>query len=94
MSRFLGQKSEKCLLDEGAVFLKLLKLLQNCFIWSVSMPPLLISLLHFADSGIHLNQGKFRKNGGCGYILKPDSLRNRGEGHSGNVAGGSFMSKR
>ncbi|KAJ7372634.1 1-phosphatidylinositol 4,5-bisphosphate phosphodiesterase beta-4 [Desmophyllum pertusum] len=29
------------------------------------------------DSGMHLNQGKFRKNGGCGYILKPDSLRNR-----------------
>jgi len=31
------------------------------------------------DSGMHLNQGKFRKNGGCGYILKPNSLRNRGK---------------
>ncbi|XP_020627928.1 1-phosphatidylinositol 4,5-bisphosphate phosphodiesterase zeta-1-like [Orbicella faveolata] len=29
------------------------------------------------DSGMHLNQGKFRKNGGCGYILKPNSLRDR-----------------
>lgn len=29
------------------------------------------------DFSMHLNQGKFRKNGGCGYILKPDSLRNR-----------------
>ncbi|PFX17769.1 1-phosphatidylinositol 4,5-bisphosphate phosphodiesterase zeta-1-like [Stylophora pistillata] len=29
------------------------------------------------DYGMHLNQGKFRKNGGCGFILKPDSLRNR-----------------
>ncbi|XP_078346086.1 1-phosphatidylinositol 4,5-bisphosphate phosphodiesterase zeta-1-like [Oculina patagonica] len=29
------------------------------------------------DSGMHLNQGKFKKNGGCGYILKPDSLRDR-----------------
>lgn len=28
---------------------------------------------------MHLNQGKFKKNGGCGYILKPDSLRDRGE---------------
>lgn len=32
-----------------------------------------------ADLGMHLNQGKFRKNGGCGYILKPESLRNRGK---------------
>ena len=30
------------------------------------------------DFGMHLNQGKFRKNGSCGYILKPESLRNRG----------------
>lgn len=29
------------------------------------------------DAGMHLNQGKFRKNGGCGYILKPNSLRDR-----------------
>lgn len=29
------------------------------------------------DFGMHLNQGKFRKNGSCGYILKPESLRNR-----------------
>ncbi|XP_066027309.1 1-phosphatidylinositol 4,5-bisphosphate phosphodiesterase delta-1-like [Pocillopora verrucosa] len=29
------------------------------------------------DFSMHLNQGKFRKNGGCGYILKPDSLRDR-----------------
>lgn len=34
---------------------------------------------YFADFSMHLNQGKFRKNGGCGYILKPDSLRNRGK---------------
>lgn len=33
----------------------------------------------FTDSGMHLNQGKFRKNGGCGYILKPNSLRDRGK---------------
>ena len=33
-----------------------------------------------ADAGIHLNQGKFRKNGGCGYILKPESLRSEGAG--------------
>ena len=31
------------------------------------------------DCGVHLNQGKFRTNGGCGYILKPYSLRNRGK---------------
>ncbi|XP_068716776.1 1-phosphatidylinositol 4,5-bisphosphate phosphodiesterase zeta-1-like [Montipora capricornis] len=29
------------------------------------------------DFGMHLSHGKFRKNGGCGYILKPASLRNR-----------------
>lgn len=33
------------------------------------------------DLGMHLNQGKFRKNGGCGYILKPESLRNRDRSH-------------
>ncbi|XP_031557725.1 1-phosphatidylinositol 4,5-bisphosphate phosphodiesterase zeta-1-like [Actinia tenebrosa] len=35
------------------------------------------------DSGMHLNQGKFRKNGGCGYILKPDALRNNNQNRSG-----------
>ena len=26
-----------------------------------------------------LNQGKFRQNGGCGYILKPKVMRNLDE---------------
>ena len=26
-----------------------------------------------------LNQGKFRQNGGCGYILKPKIMRDPGE---------------
>ena len=25
---------------------------------------------------MYLNQGKFRQNGGCGYILKPKVMRN------------------
>ena len=25
---------------------------------------------------MYLNQGKFRQNGGCGYILKPEVMRN------------------
>lgn len=45
---------------------------------SVKAKRLLVSFF-LADFGMHLNQGKFRKNGGCGYILKPESLRNRGE---------------
>ena len=45
---------------------------------SVKAKQLLVSFA-FTDFGVHLNQGKFRKNGGCGYILKPESLRNRGE---------------
>ena len=44
----------------------------------VKAKELLVSFA-LADFGMHLNQGKFRKNGGCGYILKPESLRNRGE---------------
>lgn len=43
------------------------------------MYSLLTSQYPFTDSGMHLNQGKFRKNGGCGYILKPNSLRDRGK---------------
>ena len=27
------------------------------------------------DSGMHINQGFFRTNGGCGYVLKPAHLR-------------------
>eukprot|EP00794_Sanderia_malayensis_P008776 gene8776-9714_t len=27
------------------------------------------------DFGMHINQGFFRNNGGCGYVLKPSSLR-------------------
>ncbi|XP_032221029.2 1-phosphatidylinositol 4,5-bisphosphate phosphodiesterase zeta-1 isoform X2 [Nematostella vectensis] len=27
------------------------------------------------DFAMHLNQGKFRINGGCGYVLKPETLR-------------------
>ena len=26
-----------------------------------------------------LNQGKFRQNGGCGYVLKPKVMRDRDE---------------
>ena len=32
---------------------------------------------------MYLNQGKFRQNGGCGYILKPEIMRNPNE--KGNV---------
>ena len=28
---------------------------------------------------MYLNQGKFRQNGGCGYILKPKIMRNPDE---------------
>ena len=28
---------------------------------------------------MHLNQGKFRQNGGCGYILKPKFMRDPDE---------------
>ena len=28
------------------------------------------------DLSMYLNQGKFRQNGGCGYILKPKIMRN------------------
>jgi len=28
---------------------------------------------------MYLNQGKFRQNGGCGYILKPEVMRNSNE---------------
>jgi len=28
------------------------------------------------DDYMFLNQGKFRQNGGCGYILKPKVMRN------------------
>jgi len=28
------------------------------------------------DEFMFLNQGKFRQNGGCGYILKPNVMRN------------------
>ena len=28
------------------------------------------------DDHMFLNQGKFRQNGGCGYILKPEVMRN------------------
>ena len=33
---------------------------------------------------MHLNQGRFRQNGGCGYVLKPEILR-RVNPASGNV---------
>ena len=29
------------------------------------------------DVSLFLNQGKFRQNGGCGYILKPEVMRNQ-----------------
>ncbi|KAK3717332.1 hypothetical protein QZH41_011579, partial [Actinostola sp. cb2023] len=29
------------------------------------------------DFAMHLNQGKFRRNGGCGFLLKPKALRRR-----------------
>ncbi|CAH3162232.1 unnamed protein product [Porites evermanni] len=44
--------------------------------WNAGLQMVAINLQK-PDCGVHLNQGKFRKNGGCGYILKPDSLRNR-----------------
>ncbi|XP_065893737.1 1-phosphatidylinositol 4,5-bisphosphate phosphodiesterase delta-1-like isoform X2 [Dysidea avara] len=31
------------------------------------------------DGPMYLNQGKFRQNGGCGYILKPEVMRNPNE---------------
>lgn len=31
--------------------------------------------LLFTDVQMHLNQGLFRLNGGCGYVLKPDVMR-------------------
>ena len=36
----------------------------------------IILLCLFSDNFIFLNQGKFRQNGGCGYILKPKVMRN------------------
>ena len=30
----------------------------------------------FSETYVFLNQGKFRQNGGCGYILKPKVMRN------------------
>jgi len=33
----------------------------------------------FKDGPMYLNQGKFRQNGGCGYILKPEVMRNSNE---------------
>ena len=35
-----------------------------------------IELLLYVDLSMYLNQGKFRQNGGCGYILKPKVMRN------------------
>lgn len=29
-----------------------------------------------SDNFMFLNQGKFRQNGGCGYVLKPKAMRN------------------
>ena len=37
----------------------------------------MVTILHlfFLDDHMFLNQGKFRQNGGCGYILKPEIMR-------------------
>ena len=33
----------------------------------------------YTGSPIYLNQGKFRQNGGCGYVLKPKIMRDPNE---------------
>jgi len=33
----------------------------------------------YTDIAMYLNQGKFRQNGGCGYILKPQVMRDPAE---------------
>ena len=37
------------------------------------------------DLGMQINQGLFRLNGGCGYVLKPAWLREGGAGAEGMV---------
>ena len=34
----------------------------------------------YPDVWMHLNQGLFRLNGGCGYVLKPDVMRRKNPG--------------
>ena len=35
--------------------------------------------IYYVGYAMYLNQGKFRQNGGCGYILKPKVMRDRDE---------------
>lgn len=37
------------------------------------------------DVEMHLNQGFFRQNGGCGYVLKPQIMRREDPGGTGGV---------
>ena len=39
---------------------------------------------------MHLNQGLFRLNGGCGYVLKPQVMREQDPGGPGNRSKGKF----
>ena len=41
------------------------------------------------DVDMHLNQGFFRNNGGCGYVLKPVVMRRDDPGGSGYYRGQS-----
>ena len=36
----------------------------------------LFIIINLSGQHMYLNQGKFRQNGGCGYILKPKIMRN------------------
>ena len=33
------------------------------------------NIFQSSDAGMHINQGFFRTNGACGYVLKPPNLR-------------------
>ena len=39
------------------------------------------------DLFMHLNQGFFRLNGGCGYVLKPSVMRREAPGDTGEEEG-------
>lgn len=37
-------------------------------------------MFYLLDLYMHLNQGRFRQNGGCGYVLKPKIMRRANPG--------------
>ena len=51
--------------------------LQPTPLWDVGCAMVAMNIQTF-DSPMQINQGKFRMNGGCGYVLKPAHLRGVG----------------